>query len=282
MFKTHYSLLLIIILFVLSACHSLWTAQTQPVPQQESILVLPVTEVPLPATDFAFLFPEERELNPQTSPRKNITENFSAREKSDIAVADPKLMADETSMLIDLSLIQKEDYAFPLPGAKVISPYAGRRRHHSGVDLKTCANDTIVSAFEGIVRLAKPYYAYGNVVVVRHYNGLETVYSHNSKNLVKPGDHVKAGQPIALTGRTGRATTEHLHFEVRVNGQHFNPNMVFNLEERKLNDQCLVFTKKGNGIAVKSVNLMPNQLAGDYSSYSVVPKGQVKSKKEAL
>ena len=150
------------------------------------------------------------------------------------------------------------------------------------MDLKTCANDTIVSAFEGIVRLAKPYYAYGNVVVVRHYNGLETVYSHNSKNLVKPGDHVKAGQPIALTGRTGRATTEHLHFEVRVNGQHFNPNMVFNLEERKLNDQCLVFTKKGNGIAVKSVNLMPNQLAGDYSSYSVVPKGQVKSKKEAL
>lgn len=282
MFKTHYSLLLIIILFVLSACHSLWTAQTQPVPQQESILILPVTEVPLPATDFAFLFPEEPELNPQTSPRKNITENFSAREKSDIAVADPKLMADETSMLIDLSLIQKEDYAFPLPGAKVISPYAGRRRHHSGVDLKTCANDTIVSAFEGIVRLAKPYYAYGNVVVVRHYNGLETVYSHNSKNLVKPGDHVKAGQPIALTGRTGRATTEHLHFEVRVNGQHFNPNMVFNLEERKLNDQCLVFTKNGNGIAVKSVNLMPNQLAGDYSSYSVVPKGQVKSKKEAL
>lgn len=269
MFKTRYSLLFIIILFVLSACHSLWTAQTQPVPQQESILILPTTDVPLPATDLAFLFPEEPELNQQTSPRKNITENFSSREKSDIAVPDPKLMADETSMLIDLSLIQKEDYAFPLPGAKVISPYAGRRRHHSGVDLKTCANDTIVSAFEGIVRLAKPYYAYGNVIVVRHYNGLETVYSHNSKNLVKPGDRVKAGQPIALTGRTGRATTEHLYFEVRVNGQHFNPNMVFNLEERKLNDQCLVFTKKGNSIAVKSVNLMPHQLVGDYS-YSIV------------
>ncbi|MCD7849983.1 M23 family metallopeptidase [uncultured Parabacteroides sp.] len=283
MFKTRYSLLLIIILFALSACHSLWTAQTRPVPQPDSILILPTTDVPLPATDLAFLFPEEPELQQQTSPRKNITENFSAREKSDIAVPDPMLMADETSMLIDLGLIQKEDYAFPLPGAKVISPYAGRRRHHSGVDLKTCANDTIVSAFDGIVRLAKPYYAYGNVIVVRHYNGLETVYSHNSKNLVKPGDHIKAGQPIALTGRTGRATTEHLHFEVRVNGQHFNPNMVFNLEERKLNDQCLVFTKKGNSIAVKSVNLMPHQLAGDYS-YSAVLKeqGQVKSEKGTL
>lgn len=283
MFKTRYSLLLIIILFALSACHSLWTAQTRPVPQPDSILILPTTDVPLPATDLAFLLPEEPELQQQTSPRKNITENFSAREKSDIAVPDPMLMADETSMLIDLGLIQKEDYAFPLPGAKVISPYAGRRRHHSGVDLKTCANDTIVSAFDGIVRLAKPYHAYGNVIVVRHYNGLETVYSHNSKNLVKPGDHVKVGQPIALTGRTGRATTEHLHFEVRVNGQHFNPNMVFNLEERKLNDQCLVFTKKGNSIAVKSVNLMPHQLAGDYS-YSAVLKeqGQVKSEKGTL
>lgn len=283
MFKTRYSLLLIIILFALSACHSLWTAQTRPVPQPDSILILPTTDVPLPATDLAFLFPEEPELQQQTSPRKNITENFSAREKSDIAVPDPMLMADETSMLIDLGLIPKEDYAFPLPGAKVISPYAGRRRHHSGVDLKTCANDTIVSAFDGIVRLAKPYHAYGNVIVVRHYNGLETVYSHNSKNLVKPGDHIKAGQPIALTGRTGRATTEHLHFEVRVNGQHFNPNMVFNMEERKLNDQCLVFTKKGNSIAVKSVNLMPHQLAGDYS-YSAVLKeqGQVKSEKGTL
>ena len=283
MSKTHYSILSVTVLLVLNACHSLWTAQTQPAPQQESLLVLPTTDIPLPNTDFAFLFPEEPKLNKQTSPRKNITENFSSREKSDIAASDPLLMAEENSMLIDLSLVQKEDYAFPLPGAKVISPYAGRRKHHSGVDLKTRANDTIVSAFDGIVRLSKPYYAYGNVIVVRHYNGLETVYSHNSKNLVKPGDYVKAGQPIALTGRTGRATTEHLH-EVRVNGQHFNPNLVFDLQERKLNDQCLVFTKKGNKIAVKSVELMPHQFAGDYS-YSPAArknKGQIDSEKETL
>ncbi len=284
MSKIRYSILSIILLSVLSACHSLWTAQTQPAPQQESILALPTTDIPLPNTDFAFLFPEEPKLNEQTSPRKNITENFTNREKSDIAVTDPLLMAEDNSMLIDLSLIQKEDYAFPLPGAKVISPYAGRRKHHSGVDLKTCANDTIVSAFDGIVRLAKPYYAYGNVIVVRHYNGLETVYSHNSKNLVKPGDYVKAGQPIALTGRTGRATTEHLHLEFRIDGQHFNPNIVFNLQERKLNDQCLVFTKKGSKIAVKSVELMPHQLAGDYSYSPAARKdeGQIENEKGAL
>ena len=81
--------------------------------------------------------------------------------------------------------------------------------------------------------MSKPYYAYGNLVVIRHANGLETIYSHNCKNLVRSGDVVKAGQPIGLTGRTGRATTEHVHFETRINGQHFNPNLIFDLKERK-------------------------------------------------
>lgn len=270
MSKTYYCILSTLLWVVLSACHSLWTTHTEPVSRQEPVLVMPTTDIPLPYTDFTFLFPEEPKLNELVSPRKHISVNFSDREKRDIAVPDPLLMAEENSMLIDLSLIQKEDYAFPLPGAKVISPYAGRRKHHTGVDLKTRANDTIVSAFDGIVRLAKPYAAYGNVIVVRHYNGLETVYSHNSKNLVKPGDCVKAGQPIALTGRTGRATTEHLHFEVRVNGQHFNPNLVFDLQARKLAKHCLVFTKKGSKIAVKSVELMPHQLAGNYSYSSAI------------
>ena len=130
MSKTHYCILSIILLIVLSACHSLWTAQTQPASQQDSILILPTLDIPLPNTDFAFLFPEEPKLNKQTSPRKQITENFSSREKNDIAVTDPLLMAEENTMLIDLGLIQKEDYAFPLPGAKVISLYAGRRKHH--------------------------------------------------------------------------------------------------------------------------------------------------------
>lgn len=252
---------------MLSGCHISQTAHTHTVspPKQESILVLPISDISLPNTDFIFTFPSQPELNKPTSPRKDITENFSTNELADVAVPDPKLMSENNSLIIDLGAIQKDDFAFPLPGAKVISPYAGRRKFHSGVDLKTCANDTIVSAFDGIVRMAKPYAAYGNIIVVRHYNGLETLYSHNSKNFVKPGDRVKAGQPIALTGRTGRATTEHLHFEVRANGQHFNPSMVFNLVNEKLNDQCLVITQKGNNIAVKSIELMPHQLAGAYT-----------------
>lgn len=101
--------------------------------------------------------------------------------------------------------------------------------------------------------MAKPYGAYGNVIVIRHPNGLETVYSHNVKNLVKSGDAVKAGKAIALTGRTGRATTEHLHFETRINGQHFNPGLIFDMDKRTLRKDYLQCTKKGKGIIVKAL-----------------------------
>ena len=224
----------------------------------------PVIDIPLPNVDFQFLLPEPPELATIHAPRKDITETLTARDKSHVKAEDPKRFADGDTEILDLSLIPREEYAFPLPGAKVISPYGGRRKWHSGVDLKTRANDTIVAAFEGIVRMAKPYAAYGNVIVIRHYNGLETVYSHNSKNLVKPGDHVRAGQPIALTGRTGRATTEHLHFETRINGDHFNPNVIFNLRRRTLRHRCIIFTKKGANVAIRSVDLFPHQRTGPY------------------
>lgn len=287
--KVRYSLLSVLSLLTLSACQTLWKAQTAAVSETEpaSVISLPTTEITLPATDFSFIFPPSPELSKADSPRKEITENFTETDKKEISVIDPKLMGDSNSLIVDLGLIKKEDYAYPLPGAKIISPYGGRRKHHSGVDIKTCANDTIVSAFDGIVRMAKPYFAYGNIVVVRHYNGLETLYSHNSRNLVKPGDKVKAGQPIGLTGRTGRASTEHLHFEVRVNGQHFNPSLFFDLAERKLYDQCLVFTQKGNRMAVSELKVLPHQMEGQYT-YSSIPstsskkKTEVDAKKEAL
>ncbi len=82
MSKTHYSILSVILLLVLSACHSLWTAQTQPAPQQESILVLPTTDIPLPNTDFAFLFPEETEtVRTNISPQKYNNKLLQQRKK---------------------------------------------------------------------------------------------------------------------------------------------------------------------------------------------------------
>ena len=178
--------------------------------------------------------------------------HFSSMEINHIRVATPGLFTKDKNLLLHLDTLTEDEYAFPLPGAKVISPY-GTRRGHSGADLKTCAGDTIRAAFSGVVRMSKPYAAYGNVVVIRHLNGLETIYSHNVKNLVQSGDRVLAGQPVALTGRTGRATTEHLHFETRINGQHFNPDLIFNLKEGTLRKECVQCAKKGNGILVKAI-----------------------------
>ena len=178
--------------------------------------------------------------------------HFSSMEINHIRVATPGLFTKDKNLLLHLDTLTENEYAFPLPGAKVISPY-GTRRGHSGADLKTCAGDTIRAAFSGVVRMSKPYAAYGNVVVIRHSNGLETIYSHNVKNLVQSGDWVLAGQPVALTGRTGRATTEHLHFETRINGQHFNPDLIFNLKEGTLRKECVQCVKKGNGVTVKAI-----------------------------
>lgn len=147
---------------------------------------------------------------------------------------------------LNLSNISDKEWCYPLPGAKVISPYVPRGgRMHSGVDLKTKPSDPIYAAFDGVVTMSQVYSGYGNCVVLRHANGLETLYSHNVKNLVKVGDQVKCGQKIALTGRTGRATTEHLHFEVRVNGKHYNPNIIFDHTSRQLKKGQVIFYKNG-------------------------------------
>lgn len=150
---------------------------------------------------------------------------------------------------LDLEKIEEKAWAYPLPDARVISPYGGARRH-SGVDLKTKPNDEIYAAFDGVVVASGPYYGYGNCIRIKHAYGMETLYSHQSKNMVKKGDKVKAGQVIGLTGRTGRATTEHLHFEVSFGGKRLDPAIIFDHSNHKLKAATLHLTK---GKGVKSV-----------------------------
>ena len=150
---------------------------------------------------------------------------------------------------LDLEKIEEHAWAYPLPDARVISPYGGARRH-SGVDLKTKPNDEIYAAFDGEVVASGPYCGYGNCIRIKHAYGLETLYSHQSKNMVKKGDKVKAGQVIGLTGRTGRATTEHLHFEVSFGGKRLDPAIIFDHSNHKLKAATLHLTK---GKGVKSV-----------------------------
>ena len=178
----------------------------------------------------------------------------SGRSRGDHAMTlDPDEVNDPFTITntfrLDLEKIEEKAWAYPLPDARVISPYGGARRH-SGVDLKTKPNDEIYAAFDGEVVASGPYYGYGNCIRIKHAYGLETLYSHQSKNMVKKGDKVKAGQVIGLTGRTGRATTEHLHFEVSFGGKRLDPAIIFDHSNHKLKAATLHLTK---GKGVKSV-----------------------------
>ncbi|MCD8178906.1 MAG: M23 family metallopeptidase [Tannerellaceae bacterium] len=217
-------------------------------------------ELPEPLLDnlTGILLGEEDDFNTQ---QIDITDNFRPADYHEFSLPDPKLFANDNKLVIDLYRLRQEEYSFPLPGAKLISEYAGKRVRHTGVDLKVSRRDTVLAAFDGIVRMSKRNSTYGNVIVIRHYNGLETLYSHNTQNMVKVGDRVQAGQPIATTGQTGRASTDHLHFEVRVNGQHFNPALVFDFNNQQLNVQSLLCVKEGTKVKVYNVDPFPLQAA---------------------
>lgn len=127
-------------------------------------------------------------------------------------------------------------YCSPIKG-KVISPFGYRGRHfHSGTDIKLQHGDTVRAAFDGMVTKACPYSGYGNLVILKHPNSIETYYSHLSKCIVHLGDSVKAGQVVGLGGRTGRATTDHLHFEIRFNHVAKNSEKYFDFRNCEVKD----------------------------------------------
>ena len=124
----------------------------------------------------------------------------------------------------------------PTPSTKITSPFGPRwRRMHNGLDLKVNIGDTIVAAFDGKVRIVKyERRGYGKYVVIRHDNGLETVYGHLSKQLVEENQLVKAGEVIGLGGNTGRSTGSHLHFETRFLGIAINPIYMFDFPKQDI------------------------------------------------
>ena len=143
--------------------------------------------------------------------------------------------------------IDVSKFAMPVPGY-ITSPYGYRRRFrrmHKGVDLKVNIGDTVYAAFDGRVRITNfERRGYGYYVVLRHTNDLETVYGHLSKFLVEPDQYVKAGQPIALGGNTGRSTGPHLHFETRYMGYAINPCAIFDFANQTTHTDTYTFDKR--------------------------------------
>ncbi len=168
--------------------------------------------------------------------------------------------AHRATELPDSFRINLKHFCMPTESRVVTSNFGARwGRSHKGLDIKVYIGDTIRSAFSGKVRMVKNEPAgYGKYVVIRHNNGLETIYGHMSGWLVKEDEVVKAGQPIGLGGNTGRSTGSHLHFETRLCGVALNPALMFDFRNQDVVDDYYMFRKD----SYEKESVVANQLRG--------------------
>ena len=153
--------------------------------------------------------------------------------------------AHHETTLPDSFRISLKDFCMPTTNRLVTSNFGARwGRQHKGIDVKVYIGDTIRAAFPGKVRVVR-YEArgYGKYVVIRHYNGLETIYGHMSAQLVTEDQEVRAGDPIGLGGNTGRSTGSHLHFETRLCGVALNPALMFDFRNQDVVGDYYTFNR---------------------------------------
>ena len=154
--------------------------------------------------------------------------------------------AHRATQLPDKFRVDLRDFCMPTPSRVVTSNFGSRwGRQHKGLDIKVYIGDTIRAAFSGKVRIVK-YEAkgYGKYIVIRHHNGLETIYGHLSKQLVRENQEVRAGDVIGLGGNTGRSTGSHLHFETRLCGVALNPALMFDFRAQDVTGDYYVYNKR--------------------------------------
>ena len=168
-----------------------------------------------------------------------------------------------------LMLVQDANNPFVMPCQfdKIRTPYGETKNgsFHPGIDLKTEPQTLVKSCFDGVVRMAKNYGDYGVTVVVRHYNGLETVYAHLDKVSVKPNQIVKAGQVIGQTGTSGNTKECILHFETRFMNEYFNPELVIDFEEEDV-------LQNNMALMSRDFNIIPLNEVGNWKPAAPKPK----------
>ena len=165
-------------------------------------------------------------------------DEYSIWDNSKINPYNVSLVDMKDTVMIDVS-----SYCTPSP-KHVTSDFGFRKwKHHYGIDLKVHKGDTVRCAFDGVVRITRyERRGYGYYTVVRHSNGLETLYAHLSKFIAKQGDTLKAGDPVGRGGSTGRSTGYHLHFEVRYLGNPINPNDIIDFTNHTAKNRVFVLT----------------------------------------
>ena len=168
--------------------------------------------------------------------------------------------AHRATALPDTFKINLRGFCMPTDNRVVTSNFGARwGRQHKGIDVKVYIGDTIRAAFSGKVRMVK-YEAggYGKYVVIRHGNGLETIYGHMAKHLVAEDEIVEAGQPIGLGGNTGRSTGSHLHFETRLCGVALNPALMFDFKNQDVVGDYYMFYRD----TYQKESIVANRLRG--------------------
>ena len=168
-----------------------------------------------------------------------------------------------------LMLVQDANTPFVMPCQfdKIRTAYGETKSgiFHPGIDLKTEPQTLVKSCFDGVVRMAYNYGDYGITVVVRHYNGLETVYAHLDKVCVKPNQIVKAGQVIGQTGTTGNTKECILHFETRFMNEFFDPEIVIDFDEEDV-------VQNNMALMSRDFNILPLTDVGSWKPTASKPK----------
>lgn len=159
---------------------------------------------------------------------------------------DNSITANDTSLTLTLvDTANLCNFNAPIQDPVVTSNFGWRNgKNHNGIDLDLQVWDPVVASFDGMVRISLYHPGYGRVVVIRHYNGLETLYAHLHRLKVKAGDIVEAGQVIGLGGSSGHSSGSHLHYEVRFKGKPLNPKHLISFKNNNLISDSLELTKR--------------------------------------
>lgn len=180
--------------------------------------------------------------------------------------------AHRATLLPDRYTINLRHFHMPTTSRVITSNFGYRwGRQHKGLDIKVYTGDTIRAAFSGKVRIVRyEGGGYGKYIVIRHNNGLETIYGHLSKQLVSEDQDVRAGDVIGLGGNTGRSTGSHLHFETRLCGVALNPALMFDFRAQDVTGDTYVFDKNTyDRESVEATRLRGKQGNGDYTEEDV-------------
>ena len=177
------------------------------------------------------------------------------------------------SAMPDSFRINLRNYVMPTSNTKITDIFGyrpNRRRVHQGLDIKVQTGDTIYAAFDGKVRVTSyQRRGYGHYIVIRHNNGIETLYAHLSKKLVKANQNVKAGDPIGLGGNTGRSSGSHLHFETILMGKSLDPALMFDFKNQSMTGEHYMYRKPGS----KYIENGKVKIAGPEKKYHKVKSG---------